>query len=73
MRAQQVIGLVLIVGGLLALIYRGFSYTKETHDAKLGPIEFRIEEKEQVNIPVWVGAGAIVVGTGLLLRRRRKD
>ncbi|HEX9637848.1 MAG TPA: LPXTG cell wall anchor domain-containing protein [Acidobacteriota bacterium] len=73
MRAQQVIGLVLIVGGLLALIYRGFSYTKETHDAKLGPIEFRIEEKEQVNIPVWAGAGAIVVGTGLLLRRRRKD
>ena len=33
---------------------------------KLGPLEFSVKEKETVNVPVWAGVGAIVVG-GLLL------
>jgi hypothetical protein len=48
------------------LLYGGFSYTKETHDVKIGPIELSVKEKQDVNIPVWAGIGAIVVG-GLLL------
>jgi hypothetical protein len=44
-----------------------FSYTKETHEAKIGPLEFQVKEKETVNVPVWAGVGAIVVGTVLLL------
>ena len=71
-RGRQLIGVILILAGLLALIYRGFSYTKETHEAKFGPIEFQVEEKEQVEIPVWAGAGAILAGTAVLLLRRKE-
>ena len=66
MNAVKVVGLVLIAAGVLALVYGGFTYTKERHDVKIGPIEMSIKDKETVNIPVWAGVGAIVVG-GLLL------
>lgn len=64
---SRIVGVVLIVAGALALVYGGFSYTKETHDAKLGPIQFSIQEKERVNVPVWAGVGAIAIGVVLLL------
>lgn len=66
MNAAKLAGVVLIVAGVLGLVYGSFSYTKETHEAKLGPIEFSVKEKETVNVPVWTGVGAIVLG-GLLL------
>lgn len=66
MSAVKVVGIALIVAGILGLAYGSFTYTKETHDIKLGPIEMTIKDKESVNIPVWAGVGAIVVG-GLLL------
>lgn len=66
MSMVKVIAIALIVLGALGLVYGSFSYTKETHDIKFGPIEFSIVDKETVNIPIWVGVGAIVVG-GLLL------
>ncbi len=58
--------MVLIVAGVLGLLYGSFSYTKDTTAVKIGPIELAVKEKETVNIPVWAGIGAIVVG-GLLL------
>lgn len=67
MNATKLVGIVLIAGGVLALMYGGFSYTKETHEAKLGPLSFSVKEKETVNIPVWAGVGAIVAGAALLL------
>ncbi|MDO9420333.1 MAG: hypothetical protein Q7T66_06705 [Herminiimonas sp.] len=66
MNAAKLAGIVLIVAGTLGLVYGSFSYTKETHQAKLGPIELSVAEKETVNVPVWAGVGAIVIG-GLLL------
>ena len=66
MSALKVLGIVLIVGGILGLVYGGFSYTKETHEAKIGPITLSVTDKERVNIPMWVGIGAVVVG-GLIL------
>jgi len=66
MNPIKTIAIVLIVAGVLGLLYGGFSYTKETHDVKIGPIELSVKEKQDVNIPVWAGIGAIVVG-GLLL------
>ena len=65
-------GVILIVAGVLGLLYGGFSYTKEKHDIKVGPIEFSVREKESINVPVWAGVGAIVVGTVLLLVGGRK-
>jgi uncharacterized membrane protein YidH (DUF202 family) len=69
MNAVKIVGVVLIVAGILGLVYGSFSFTKETHQAKLGPLELQLKEKETVNIPVWAGVGAIVIGGVLLLVR----
>ena len=69
---KMAIAVVLIVAGVLALVYRGFSYTKETHEAKLGPLELRVDEKKRVDVPVWAGAIAIAGGVVLLLADRKK-
>jgi TRAP-type C4-dicarboxylate transport system permease small subunit len=70
MNSVRVIALVLIIGGALGLAYGGFSYTKEDHQAKIGPLDISVQEKQTVNIPMWVGIGAIVVGGALLLSPR---
>ena len=67
MKSYIVIALVLIVLGVLGLVYNQFSFTKDTHEAKLGPIEFSVEEKETVNVPVWAGVILIAGGAGVLL------
>ena len=63
----KILGIVLIVAGALALAYGGFTYTKDSHDVKLGPIQFSIKEKETVSVPIWAGAGSIAVGVLLLV------
>ncbi len=70
MNAIKMLAIALIVGGGLSLLYGGFSYTKETHSAKLGPMVLSVAEKETVNIPVWLGAGAIAAGLVLLFVRK---
>lgn len=72
MNPIKMAGLVLIAAGVLGLMYGGFSYTKETHEAKLGPIELTMKDKETVNIPVWAGVGAIAIGGVLLLLGGKK-
>jgi hypothetical protein len=72
MNAVKIAAIVLVAAGILGLVYGGFSYTKETHDVKLGPIEFSVKEKQRVNIPVWGGVGAIVIGGALLIFAGRK-
>lgn len=72
MDMTRIVGIVLIVAGVLGLIYGGFSYTKDRHDVKLGPLQFSVAEKERVNVPVWAGAGAIAVGVILILVGRKK-
>jgi uncharacterized membrane protein YidH (DUF202 family) len=67
MNASKMIGVLLIVGGLLGLAYGGFSYTKETHKADLGPVQIKLDEKEHVNIPLWASIAAIIGGGALLL------
>ncbi len=71
MSVLKIVAIVLIVVGILGLVYGQFTYTKETHDAKLGPLELEVKEKETVNIPVWAGVGAIAVGVILLLTERK--
>ena len=71
MNGTKLAALVLIVAGVLGLAYGGFTYTNDTHEANLGPIELSVEEKETVNVPVWLGAGAIIAGVLLLVVRRK--
>jgi len=72
MNLTRLIAIVLIVAGSLGLAYGGFSYTKETTGMKLGPIELKVEEKERVNVPLIVSAGAILLGVVLLVTVGRK-
>ena len=68
----RIIAIILVVAGALALAYGGFTYTKETHEAKIGPLELSVKDKETVNIPQWAGIGAIVVGVVLLVLPSKK-
>lgn len=72
MNPIKIVGALLIAAGVLGLVYGGFSFTKETHDLKLGPIELAVKEKQSVSVPVWAGVAAIVVGAGMLLVGGRK-
>jgi multidrug transporter EmrE-like cation transporter len=72
MNAVKIVGVLLIVAGVLGLVYGNFSYTKETHEATLGPIQLSIKEKETVNVPVWAGVGAIAIGGLFLFFGNRK-
>jgi len=69
----KLVALLLIVAGALGLAYGSFSYTKETHEARVGPIELTMKDKETVNIPVWAGVGAIAIGGVLLLLGGKKS
>ena len=66
------VGVILIAAGVLALVYGGFSYTKENTAAKLGPIELKVEETKRVNVPMWAGVAAIALGDVVLLGAGRK-
>jgi len=72
MDAQKIIAILLLVAGALALGYGGFSYTKETHKADLGPLHMSVSEKQNVNVPAWAGFAALAIG-GLLLFVPRKS
>jgi TRAP-type C4-dicarboxylate transport system permease small subunit len=67
MNSVKGIAIVLIAAGVLALAVGGFSYTKETHEAHIGSLDLSVKDKEHVNVPVWAGVAAIVIGAGFLL------
>ncbi|WP_454902289.1 hypothetical protein [Variovorax gossypii] len=72
MNATRIVGILLIVAGIAALGLGSFSFTKETHEAKLGPLEFSMKEKQTVNFPTWASVAVIVVGGALVLLGGRK-
>lgn len=71
MDARKIAAIALIIAGVLGLAYGGFSYTKETHETKIGPIELSVKDTQRVNIPVWAGAGALIAGVLLLVVRTK--
>ena len=73
MNAIKIAAIVLIAAGVLGLVYGSFSYTKESQEIKLGPLELSVKEKKEVNIPVWAGVGAIAIGGALLLFGGKKS
>ena len=73
MNALRIPAILLIIVGVLGLVYGGFTYTKETHNSNIGPLNISVKEKETFNIPVWAGAGAIAFGSLILLFGNKRD
>ena len=73
METRQLAAIALVVAGVLGLVYGSFSFTKETHEAKIGSLELSVKDKETVNVPVWAGVVAIAAGGALLLLGRGKS
>jgi len=71
MSTLKLVAILLIVGGGIALTYGGFSYTRDTHTADIGDLHIAVHEKQQVNIPVWAGLGAVLGGILLLATSRK--
>jgi len=67
MNLVRIVAIILIAAGLFGLVYGGFSYTKDTQEAKLGPLELTVQDTRTVNIPIWAGVGLLVAGGGLLV------
>lgn len=73
MNAMRIVGVLLLMLGLAGFLTGGFSFTKDTTQAKLGPLELTVKEKESVDIPEWLSLGAMVLGgAALVLGFRRK-
>jgi hypothetical protein len=72
MDAKRMIAVLLVVAGVLGLVYGGFTYTKATHEASIGPLSLSVQEKQTVNIPLWAGIGAIAAGVILLVGGRKR-
>lgn len=70
MDSLKILAIALIVAGSLGLIYGGFTYTKDTQQAKIGPLELTVKDKQTVNIPVWAGVVGVAVGGVLLFVRK---
>ena len=67
MNPIKILAIILVVAGGLGLAYGGFSYTRETHKAVIGPIEMAVKDTQTVNVPVWASAAAIAAGLAILL------
>ena len=72
MNLRKIAGLILIAAGVVVLVYRGFTYTSETHKASLGSLDFSLKEKKHVAVPVWAGVVAVIAGAALLVAPQRK-
>jgi hypothetical protein len=73
MNAARITGIVLIILGVAGFFTGGFSFTKDTTAAKLGPIQLTVKEKESVNIPQWLSLGAVVLGAVVLVMGFKKS
>ena len=73
MNSTKIIGILLIVGGALGLAFGGFSFTKQTTKAELGPISLSVQEKQDVNIPLWASLISIAAGAAVLVAGGKKS
>ena len=73
MTAMRIVGVLLLVLGLTGFLTGGFSFTKDTTQAKLGPLELTVKDKETVNVPQWLSLGAIALGAVVLVLGFRKS
>jgi len=66
------LGIILIIAGVLMLIFRSFSFTKEKKVVDIGPIEINQKQKESIGWPLYAGGIAIAAGIIVLLADKKK-
>ena len=66
-------GIVLIVLGVLALVYQGFTYTETKQDAQIGTLKIQHNETETVPLPPIVGGVFIAAGVAALFIGNRRN
>ena len=71
MQGSRLLGVIFLVLGIVALAYGGFTYTRKEEKARIGPVRIEVEDRERINIPVWVGAASALGGAALLFTRVR--
>lgn len=64
---MKVAGIILIALGILALVYRGITYTEEEKVVDVGFFQAKAQRQKTVPIPTWAGVAAIAAGAALLL------
>lgn len=69
---MRTLGIILIVVGILMMIFRGFSFTREKEIVDIGPVEINKKEKESVGWPLYAGAVATVAGVVILIASKKK-
>jgi len=67
MKSITMLGILLAVVGVLALVYQGFSYTRQEKVLDIGPIHATADTREHVPLPPIVGGLALVSGAILLV------
>lgn len=73
MNPMRIAGIILLVLGLAGFLTGGFSFTKNTTKAELGPLKLQVQEKESINVPQWLSLGAMLVGGVLLVLGFKRD
>lgn len=68
---MRVFGVVLIIAGILALIYGGFSYTQREKVVDIGDLEASVNDRETFRIPPIAGGAAVLAGIIMVLADRR--
>jgi len=66
MKSASIVGIVLIVFGIIALVYQGFTYTTHKKIIDIGPIQATKEEHQTIPLPPIVGGIAVIGGIALL-------
>lgn len=67
MKTNTILAIVLIVFGIAALGYQGFTYTTREKAIDLGPIQVTAEKTHSISLPPIVGGIALVGGILLLV------
>jgi hypothetical protein len=68
----MILAIALIVLGVIALIYQGFSYTTRGDTLDLGPLEITTQEEHRIPLPPIIGVAALTGGIALLAFDLRK-
>ena len=67
MKPAGILGIILILIGIVALAYGGFTYTKREKVVDLGPLQVSADREKTIPLPPILGALCLVGGVVLVV------